>query len=577
MTYHAYDVTSTEMHLRRKLGEATCKADRLAQDVTGAKHIASLEDEVATLRAKLKDEDALRLRCGNLVAENRRLKAAAKDQKAEIARLKADLALACQMERDAQREADRCERARFRWAEKARFLAATLTDALAQNRSLKARLSRNSQNSSIPPSQDGNVKKAICNLREKTDRRPGAQPGHEGHKRKARVPDEVVRLSPPDMCPECSGALLSDGTVHTRQLTDLVITVHTIEYVAEGYRCVCCNKQVFSPFPKGVVNEVNYGNNTRATTTFLHNSCNISKAKTVSFISEATRGELLLSEGSVHNFLQDFSQKAKDAILDIASDIKASDIIGTDATHTRSDGKQSYVYSFNTLNGAIYQASAHKGLKPLNDSLLKDYKGTIVHDHDTSYYSFGSRHAECNVHILRYLKGVCQNEPDRRWAGKMRALLCEANDLCKQARNAGAKALDEDVIADIEARFDDIVATAEGEYADVTLLPAKYRPEGVALYKRLKEFKCSHLTFIYDTDVPFDNNLSERSHRCVKQKTKQSGGFRSTANGEVPYCDYLSVTQTARLRKMGVLKTVREIFDGNSKMFKVTNPPSAQT
>jgi hypothetical protein len=59
----------------------------------------------------------------------------------------------------------------------------------------------------------------------------------------------------------------------------------------------------------------------------------------------------------------------------------------------------------------------------------------------------------------------------------------------------------------------------------------------------------------------------------VKKKTKQIGGFRSTQNGEAPYCDYLSVTQTARSRKMAVLKTGRDIFEGNSEMFKVANSP----
>jgi hypothetical protein len=41
-----------------------------------------------------------------------------------------------------------------------------------------------------------------------------------------------------------------------------------------------------------------------------------------------------------------------------------------------------------------------------------------------------------------------------------------------------------------------------------------------------------------------------------------------------PYCDYLSITQAARLRKMAALKTVRDIFDGSDEIFKIVNPPS---
>ncbi|MDR3137149.1 MAG: IS66 family transposase [Coriobacteriales bacterium] len=573
MRKNGYDVSGAEVRLRHQLAQAELKVSQLASDVTGAERIVALEAQVLTLEDKSKDRDALRIKCANLTAENKELKAVAKEQKAEIARLKADLALSYQMERDACHKLEKGEKARFEWTEKARTVALRLSEALAQHRSLKAKLSRNCDNSSIPPSACPNAKKTIHNSRVKTDRRPGGQPGHVGHKRKARVPDRFVRLVPPDACPYCSGVLKPDGTERSRQVTDVVITAQTVEYVAEGYICSCCDKQVYAPFPDGVVNEVNYGNNICAVATFLYSDCNVSKAKTASFLFEATGHELTLSQGSIHNFLMSFSKKAQGIITDIASEIKTSGIVGTDATHTRSEGAPSYVYNFNSPNSTIYLASAHKGPEPLNNSLLADYKGTVVHDHDMSYYNFGSGHAECNVHILRYLKGVCQNEPDVKWAEKMSALLCEANDTCKEAREADVKALEDDVIADIEARFDDIVAVAEDEYVDAAKLPAKYRPEGVALYKRLGEFKGSHLAFIHDLNIPFDNNRSERDLRCVKKKTKQTGGFRSTTTGEAPYCDYLSVTQTVRLKKMAVLKTVRDVFDGTSEVFKVANSP----
>ena len=138
----------------------------------------------------------------------------------------------------------------------------------------------------------------------------------------------------------------------------------------------------------------------------------------------------------------------------------------------------------------------------------------------------------------------------------------------RNRHTGGGSKLDDNTIAGIEARFDAIIATAENEYADVASLPAKYRPEGVALYKRLKEFKCNHLAFIHDLSIPFDNNGSERNLRCVKSKTKQSGGFRSTQGGEALYCDYLSVAKTATLRDMAVLGTVHDIFDGKTTMFK---------
>ena len=59
----------------------------------------------------------------------------------------------------------------------------------------------------------------------------------------------------------------------------------------------------------------------------------------------------------------------------------------------------------------------HAGVKgsPLEDAP----DATVASDHDTTYHSYGGRHAECNAHILRYLKGVTQNEPGQAWAEDM--------------------------------------------------------------------------------------------------------------------------------------------------------------
>ena len=48
--------------------------------------------------------------------------------------------------------------------------------------------------------------------------------------------------------------------------------------------------------------------------------------------------------------------------------------------------------------------------------------GTIVHDHDRSYYSYGSYKIspECLAHVLRYLVGAIENEPHLTWHKQMR-------------------------------------------------------------------------------------------------------------------------------------------------------------
>ena len=51
----------------------------------------------------------------------------------------------------------------------------------ARIKELEERLSKNSQNSSKPPSSDGYRKPRPVSNREKTGRKAGAQAGHQGH------------------------------------------------------------------------------------------------------------------------------------------------------------------------------------------------------------------------------------------------------------------------------------------------------------------------------------------------------------------------------------------------------------
>jgi hypothetical protein len=326
-----------------------------------------------------------------------------------------------------------------------------------------------------------------------------------------------------------------------------------------------------------VVNEQNYGNNIRAVATLLANRYNVSVVNVASFLYEATGHVLSVSSGSVHNFLTGFAKKAKDPLLALEGDLKGFGVIGSDATHVRTSGKQSYVYTFVSDDTAIYRPSEIKGNAPLKDSPIADYKGTIVHDHDRAYYNFGRSHAECNVHILRALKGVEENEPEKIWAARMRALLAEAGELAKAARTKDHLcAISEEVIADIESRYDAILAFAKSEYAQDEPINSKYKPEGIALYKRLGSYRDNHLLFLRDPSIPYSNNFSERALRRVKMKTKQSGGFRSFYRGQSPYCDFLTITQTASMRNMELLETVRAVFDGKANLF-VKRDKSPQT
>src|SRR5665648_1035055 len=131
---------------------------------------------------------------------------------------------------------------------------------------------KNSSNSSMPPSKDENKPPRTSSLREKSNRKAGGQPGHEGKTLEmTETPDEIIEHRS-CFCPEC-GKDVNNQTFELfgkRQIIDIptikqVVTEHQV------YRCKCtCGKVVESAFPVGVDSPVSYGSNLESLVGYLN-------------------------------------------------------------------------------------------------------------------------------------------------------------------------------------------------------------------------------------------------------------------------------------------------------------------
>ncbi len=129
---------------------------------------------------------------------------------------------------------------------------------------LEARLSKDSHNSSKPPSTDGFKKPTPkpCNLRHKTGKRSGGQPGHRGDTLTLVDKPDHLQVYAPSTCTRC-GTSLKDAPVQRkerRQVFELPpLKLEVTEH--QAHTCVCphCHTRHVGTFPKEVTQLAQYG------------------------------------------------------------------------------------------------------------------------------------------------------------------------------------------------------------------------------------------------------------------------------------------------------------------------------
>lgn len=174
---------------------------------------------------------------------------------------------------------------------------------------LHAQVNRDFQNSSISSSMSMNKKK-ISNSREKSGKRPGAQPGHPGHRRKTYEPSEIRYIEPPAKFWDETRYIRTDQEA-CRQLVELRLQVDVLEYRTPIFRDKRSGRPVHASFPDYVVNEVNYGASVKSFCLLLNQDCHVSLDKTQRFLSDLTDGRLKPSKGMLNGLAHVFATKSQ--------------------------------------------------------------------------------------------------------------------------------------------------------------------------------------------------------------------------------------------------------------------------
>ena len=261
------------------------------------------------------------------------------------------------------------------------------------NARLKRIINNDSSNTSLPPSADqkGGKPANTYNGRKKTDCKAGGQKGHKGTTlSKAEIEEKITSGRYRHEVKTIGNT--SGQKYVTKYVVDLavepVITEVRIYADENGVLCI----------PAEYRSDVTYGANIKALAVSLYSEGVMSNDRIASFLNAASNGELNLSEGSIYGFCKKMENVSVTSIINLEKEQLNRKVVATDATTVTVNGKLNYIRNFSTDNRVIYHAMNSKSIDALKElDFLKCYSGTLLHDHETALYHFGTEHAECNT------------------------------------------------------------------------------------------------------------------------------------------------------------------------------------
>ena len=436
---------------------------------------------------------------------------------------------------------------------------AEIEELKGQVAKLTAQVNRDFENSSLPSSAQGPARKKVPNTREATGRKPGAQPGHPHHPRKRPEPTRTVALEdPPEF--EADPDLYRTAATVSKIVVSARIAVEAVEYVACVWRRRSNGARLHAPFPEGAKDEVAYDGSVKALAFMLTNEGCMSAYKARAFLLEASEGKLDVSTGMIGALAREFSLKSGPERRAAVESLMSSPVMHADFTCANVNGEGGQVLVLANPGAVVMVGRESKGHKGVEGTPLEPYVGCVEHDHDTTFYGYGTSHQECMQHNIRHLVGSVQNEPHLTWNKRMLDLIREMlhwrNSIDPEAPPGDGELAD--AAAGFGRRFDAVLELAEREYAESP--PTKYYRDGYNLFRRLRDYKDSQLRFLDHLEVDPDNSLCERLARVFKRKQHQAMAFRSF-EFLCYVCDAISVMYNMRLAGKDVFAETRSIFD----------------
>ena len=349
-------------------------------------------------------------------------------------------------------------------------------------------------------------------------KKPGRKNGHPGSRREKpeRIDRHVAHRA--KVCPDCGGPVKRCAETRTRYIEDIPdnlqseVTEHTIH----RDWCPNCKKKVEPAVTEAMPNAT-LGNRTLVLSAWLHYGLGTTLAQLVDVFNFHLA--LKLTPGGL---IQMWHRLARIVVLwheEIQRQALESAVLHGDETGWRVNGKTHWLWCFATEDVSFFMIDRSRGSPALLKMFTQEFDGTLVTDFWAAYNALAcAARQKCLAHLLRDLEHVEKyKSPGPEWqvfAKKLRRLIMDAIRLRRRRAQHSP-----DAYASRRRRITKrLQALIDTPWADT---------QAKRLIKRFRRHQDELFTFLEQPDVPFDNNLAERSIRPAVILRKNSNGNRS--------------------------------------------------
>ena len=404
-------------------------------------------------------------------------------------------------------------------------LRAQITELAERVARLERLISRNSGNSSMPPSADDlpGKKPPERKPRRGSGGRPGKQRGAPGaHLAWSDQPDKTVDVFPAGRC-ECGADLAGGadlGVRYSHQVTDLPeARAETTQYDRHEVECPCGSRHVADAPPEaaGAPGTVTYGLNFQAWCVFLLVMHHVPVERCAGIL-ESMSGTRP-SDGWVHALLDRAAKAVAAANKTIRALILLARVICGDETPVRAGPgpktRKKYLQVACT-SLLTYYFLGDRDLASFKGFIYSDLHGTVVvHDRYVNYDSFsGISHQLCCQHLLRDLEDAAQSYPDAIWPGQIADALRGLIHAANVARGQGLAAVPAEMTAEHLKLFRRGVTVGLSEVRRVPGAKSK-QPPARTLLECLRHREADVLRFLTDTAIPPTSNQADYAEFAV--------------------------------------------------------------